>query len=224
MQPLDGPRAGPATGGSPRQLVILCHGYGADGYDLIDLASAWAPALPHAAFAAPSAPFPCEMAPMGRQWFGLADRSPERMEAGVRAAAALLDGFIDAELARHGLPASAYALMGFSQGAMTVLFAGLRRAAGPRAILAYSGSLIARATLPSEIACRPPVFIAHGEADEVVPASRSRDAAETLRACGVAVEAIFPPHLGHGIDDQGIAGGGALLARAFPPEGGGTQV
>jgi len=156
MHILDGPRVGPSAGGSPRQVVILCHGYGADGYDLIDLAPAWAKTLPHAAFAAPNAPFPCEMAPMGRQWFGLADRSPERLEAGVRAAAALLDAFIDAECERLGLPASACALMGFSQGAMTALFAGLRRRTAPRAILAYSGSLIARDRLASEIVSRPP--------------------------------------------------------------------
>ena len=61
----------------------------------------------------------------------------------MRRAAGFLDAFIDAELARLGLPAEAYALMGFSQGAMTVLFTGLRRAVAPRAILAFSGALVA---------------------------------------------------------------------------------
>ena len=69
------------------------------------------------------------------------------MEAGARRAAAHLNGFLDAELSRLGLPADAYALMGFSQGAMTVLFTGLRRAVAPRAILAFSGALIAPETL-----------------------------------------------------------------------------
>ena len=53
------------------------------------------------------------------------------MEAGVRRAATFLGPFIDAELARLGLPADAYALMGFSQGAMTVLFTGLRHVPPP---------------------------------------------------------------------------------------------
>src|SRR5271154_410092 len=143
MNLLDGPRFGPVSGDAPRQLVVLCHGFGADGHDLIDLAPTWGRAVPDAIFAAPDAPFPCDMAPMGRQWFSVADRTPERMEAGVKIAAAALDAFVDAELARLGLPDTAYALMGFSQGAMTALYAGLRRPVAPRAILAFSGGLIA---------------------------------------------------------------------------------
>jgi len=218
MEDLDGPRYGPASGGTPRRLVLLCHGLGADGHDLIDLAPTWAHALPDAAFVAPDAPYPCDMAPSGRQWFSVADRSPARMEAGVRRAAAVLDRFIDAELARLSLPAPAYALMGFSQGAMTVLFAGLRRTSAPRAILAFSGALIAPEKLVAELANRAPVLLVHGEADEVVPVSRSRDAAVTLRAAGIAVEETYSGRLGHGIDDAGLTAGALFLQRAFAAE------
>jgi phospholipase/carboxylesterase len=213
MDELDGPRFGPR--GAPRQLVVLCHGLGADGHDLIDLAPTWAHALPDAAFAAPDAPYPCDMAPSGRQWFSLADRTPARVEAGVRRAAPTLDRFIDAELARLSLPADAYALMGFSQGAMMVLFAGLRRPVAPRAILAFSGALVAPASLAAELANRAPVLLAHGEADEVVPVTRSRDAAATLRAAGVTVEETYSPRLGHGIDDAGLTAGALFLQRGF---------
>jgi phospholipase/carboxylesterase len=68
---LDGPRFGPAAGGAAQQLVILLHGLGADGQDLIGLAPHWAQALPNAAFASPNAPFPCDMAPYGYQWFSV---------------------------------------------------------------------------------------------------------------------------------------------------------
>ena len=148
----------------------------------------------------------------GRQWWSVADRSPRSVEAGVRRAAGFLDAFIDAELARLGLPAEAYALMGFSQGAMTVLFTGLRRAAAPRAILAFSGALVAPERLPAELANRAPVLLVHGEADEVVPVQRSRDAEAALRAAGVPVEAAYVPRLGHGIDDTGLAMGALALA------------
>jgi phospholipase/carboxylesterase len=215
MDQLDGPRFGPASGGVPRQLVLLCHGLGADGHDLIDLAPSWARALPDAAFAAPDAPFPCDMGPTGRQWFSVQDRAPARMEAGVRRAAAALDGFIDAELARLSLPATAYALMGFSQGAMTVLFAGLRRKAAPRAILAFSGALIAPTTLHAEMTSPAPVLLVHGEADEVVPVSRSRDAATALRAEGLSVQETYSARLGHGIDDAGLTAGALFLQRGF---------
>ncbi len=56
MATLDGPRWGPPEGRRARQLVVLCHGVGADGHDLIDLAPAWSHALPEAAFVVPSAP------------------------------------------------------------------------------------------------------------------------------------------------------------------------
>ncbi len=120
-------RVAPADGRA-YQLVVLCHGVGANGQDLIDLAPQWAGTLPHAAWAAPDAPEAYDGAPFGRQWWAIGDRDPARMAAGAAAASTVLDGFIDAELARLGLPADAYALMGFSQGAMIVLFNGLRRA------------------------------------------------------------------------------------------------
>jgi phospholipase/carboxylesterase len=216
MAELDGPRWGPASKGVPRQLVVLCHGLGADGHDLIDLAPSWSQALPDAQFVSVDAPFPHESG-FGRQWWSVADRSPPIVEAGVRRAATFLDPFLDAELMRLGLPDDAYALMGFSQGAMTVLFTGLRRTAGPRAILAFSGALIAPETLGKELANRAPVLLVHGEADDVVPAQRSRDAESVLRALSVPVEAVYVPRLGHGIDDTGISMGALTLQRAFAP-------
>src|SRR5689334_24767717 len=97
---LDGPRWGPASGKTPRKLVVLLHGLGADGFDLIDLAPAWGEAVPDAAFVAPHAPEPCDIAPHGRQWFSVGDRSDAQRLAGTRAAAAVLDAFLDAGAAR----------------------------------------------------------------------------------------------------------------------------
>lgn len=217
MATLDGPRWKPVGGGAARQLVVLCHGVGADGHDLIGLAPAWSRALPDAAFVAPAAPEYYDQDPhgSGRQWFSVADRTPSVMAEGVRRAAALLGPFVDAELARLALPSTSYALMGFSQGAMTVLFTGLRRPTAPRAILAYSGALLAPETLASELANRAPVLLVHGEADDVVPTIRSREAERVLRTAGVPVEAHYTSALGHGIDDAGIAVGAAFLQRAF---------
>jgi phospholipase/carboxylesterase len=214
MAELDGPRWGPASKAAPKQLVVLCHGLGADGHDLIDLAPSWSHALPDALFVSVDAPFRHDSG-FGRQWWSVADRSPHVVEAGARGAATFLNPFIDAELRRLGLPAVDYAMMGFSQGAMTVLFTGLRRPVAPRAILAFSGALIAPETLPQELANRAPVLLAHGEADDVVPAQRSREAEAALRAANVPVEAVYVPRLGHGIDDTGISMGALTLQRGF---------
>jgi phospholipase/carboxylesterase len=214
MAGLDGPRWGPASKAAPKQLVVLCHGLGADGHDLIDLAPQWSRALPDALFVSVDAPFPHDSG-FGRQWWSVGERSPPVVEAGVRRAAGFLDAFLDGELPRLGLASGAYALMGFSQGAMTVLFTGLRRTAPPRAILAFSGALIAPERLSAELANQAPVLLVHGEADEVVPADRSRDAEAALRAAEVPVEAVYVPGLGHGIDDTGLAMGALTLQRAF---------
>lgn len=214
MENLDAVHWGPASKGTPRQLVVLCHGLGADAHDLIDLAPAWSHACPDALFASVHAPFRHDSG-FGRQWWSVADRSPAVVEAGVRTAARYLHDFIDAELLRLGLPANAYALMGFSQGAMVSLFTGLRHPIGPSAILAFSGALVAPGMLEAELANHAPVLLVHGEADDVVPVARSHDAETVLRAAGVPVAAHYIPRLGHGIDDTAISLGALALQHGF---------
>ena len=214
MAVLDGPRWEPQSGGRPQLIVLLLHGYGADGNDLIDLAPHWAQAVPEALFLAPHAPLPCEAGPYGRQWFSLEDRSPARLLAGVQSARPQLDAFIAAECAAAGLPESAVVLMGFSQGAMMALHTGLRRDPPPAAILAFSGRMIAEELLGAELAGRPDVLLVHGEADEVVPVAASRSAEAVLLANGVPVQALYVPRLGHGIEDAGLSLAGLALQRA----------
>ncbi len=105
--------------------------------------------------------------------------------------------------------------MGCSQGARIALFAGLRRPVAPRAILAYSGALVAPESLATELANHAPVLLVHGRDDETVPASRSQEAEAALLAAGVPVEAHYVPRLGHGIDDTGIALGALALQKGF---------
>ena len=123
-----------------------------------------------------------------------------------------LDAFIDAELAR--LSVQDYAIMGFSQGAMMALHVGLRRANAPKAILAFSGRLLAADRI-GEIANHAPVLLVHGEVDSVVPAENSRIAAGLLAAAGVPVQTLFSKDLGHGIDDSGLSAGAIALQRGF---------
>lgn len=214
MPTLDAIHSGPAAKGETKHLVVLCHGLGADAFDLIDLAHSWQHACPDAVFASVHAPFNHDSG-LGRQWWSVADRSPEIVEAGALHAAPFLNGFIDAELSRLGLPADAYALMGFSQGAMISLFAGLRRPVAPRLILAFSGALVAPEKITKERANNTGVLLVHGEADDVVSVSRSHEAERVLRAAGTQVEAHYIPGLGHGIDETGIAIGAIALQKGF---------
>lgn len=218
--PLSGPVAKPLSGAKPTSLVVLLHGVGADGHDLISLAPYWAKLLPDTEFVAPDGPQPCDMAPYGRQWFSLQDRTPAVIFAGVSASAPALDRFLDEALAARGLDDSRLALVGFSQGTMMSLHAGLRRARPLAGIIGFSGALTGPDHLAAEIRSRPPVLLIHGEADPVVPFSMMPAAAQTLQANGVPVETLACPGLGHSIDEAGLTRGGAFLQRVL---GGTTQ-
>ncbi len=212
---LSGPAFAPASGGPAKQLVILLHGVGADGNDLIGLAPMLSQGLPDAEFLAPNAPEPCDMAPVGYQWFSLQDRSPDVIEAGVRAAAPLVDRYIDDNCAIRQITSDQVALFGFSQGCMMSLFVGLRRQTALAAVLGYSGALVAPGKLAGEIVSRPPVLLVHGEADPVVPHQMLAAAQAGLEAAGVDVQTVSRPGLGHGIDEAGIRKGAALLQRTL---------
>jgi phospholipase/carboxylesterase len=211
-QHLDGPRIEPR--GTASALVVLLHGYGANGEDLIALADGWRHRLPQAVFVAPNAPEPIPGMPGALQWFPLTFRDASERWRGVVAARPLLDRFLDAELARYRLGADRLVLAGFSQGTMLALHVGLRRTVAPVAIVGYSGLLAGPEHL-SEITVRPPVLLIHGEADDLIPVDAVHTAREHLAAAGIAVEWHVRPRLGHGIDPEGQRLAGHFMARAI---------
>ena len=224
---LQGPSRAPKD--KPTAAVILLHGYGADGNDLIGLAPFFAQALPHAAFHSPHAPMPLEggWGSGGRQWFSLATYNPEivrndpkartamlsAMHTGAQDSAEKLNAYIDQVTAHYDLPANRIALLGFSQGTMMSLYVGLRRKEQLGAIVGFSGAMIAPDRLASEIVSRPPVLLVHGDADPVVPVQALDDVEGALKAAKVNYTAHVIPGLEHGIDDTG-----AQLAARFLAE------
>ena len=213
MTKIDGPRLPPASGGAPKSLVIFLHGYGADGNDLIALGREWADALPDTAFAAPHAPEACAMSPAGRQWFALTMRDPGEYARGVAAARPELDAFLDAEMERCGVGEADTALVGFSQGTMMALHTGLLRARRLAGILGFSGLLADPAALQAESISKAPVFLLHGDRDEVIPVQALFAATQGLSAAQVPVEWHISTGIGHGIAPDGLEMGGAFLNR-----------
>lgn len=206
----------PASGGKAKQLVLILHGWGADGYNLIDLADVFAQSLPDAYFIAPNAPFVCEVNPYGFQWFSLMDRNPQKMLAGARKAVDMLNVFIDEQLSELSLNNSNLALVGFSQGTMTSLHLALRRLPQMAAVVGFSGALVGAEVLGQEITARPPMCLIHGKMDDVVPYASLAHATDTLKAYGLSVESHTRPFLGHSIDMEGMAIAAEFLKSKLP--------
>jgi phospholipase/carboxylesterase len=225
---LKGPTLLPQSGEAPTSVVVLLHGYGSNGDDLIGLAPFFARVLPETAFYSPNAPSPIEGGFMGGyQWFGLAGYDPVAMardpaifsaafrdlRPGSEAAAKTLDTYLDQILDHHGLEPKRLALLGFSQGTMMSLHVGLRREKEIACIVGYSGALAGTAPLPSQIKTRPPVCLIHGDADPVVPFQAMAEAEKVLTSVGVPCEVHAIPRLQHGIDGEGAQLGAAFLKR-----------
>lgn len=208
-------KAGPKAGGKPTKIVLMLHGVGSNGQDLIGLAPYMAEELPHVLFLSPDAPHPYDMAPFGRQWFSLRDYTPQAMLAGIRETVPLLNDYIDQILDEHGLEDSDLALLGFSQGTMMSLYAAPRRAKPLAGILGYSGALLGGEELNAAHIHKIPVCLIHGEEDPVLPLSRYHDARKALEAAGFTVDGHSVPGLPHSIDESGIRTGIAFLQRIF---------
>ncbi|MFZ5782146.1 MAG: alpha/beta hydrolase [Pseudomonadota bacterium] len=215
MTKIDGPSHGPQAGGRPGHMIILLHGYGADGNDLIGLAPVLAPLMPDVVFHAPNAPYACDGNPFGFQWFPISRLDPAAALAGVRSAAPVVDAYLDAKMAKHGLDESRTCLVGFSQGTMMALHVGLRRAHPLAGIVGFSGMLAGAEELPAEIRSRPPVLLTHGDQDEMLPAMLSQRAAEALRENGVPVGLHIAEGVGHGINDTALSHAARFLLEAF---------
>lgn len=201
---LAGPRVPPKRGGAPRQLVILLHGVGADGNDLIQLAPWLQDSLPDAAFFSPHAPYPFDMAPMGRQWFSFRDDSYEGISRAVAQTYATVDRALDAEIQALGLTAQDIALVGFSQGGMMALQTGLRRREPLACVIGLSTILPNAETLAQEITSRPPVLLLHGDQDPVLPVRYLSLSEQALQASAVPVTARVLAGRGHEIDREGL--------------------
>lgn len=156
---LSGPEVAPASGGPAKQLVIFVHGYGANGQDLISLAQYFGQVAPDAAFISPDAPYRCDGAPFGFQWYDVWMQDPAERLAAIRSTAKIFDNFVTGQLARHGLTEDKLVLIGFSQGTMMSLFTAPRREKAIAGIVGYSGRMESPATLKDEIRSRPPVII-----------------------------------------------------------------
>lgn len=186
--------------GHTRYLVVFFHGIGANGQDLIDFAHSWSPSLPETEFFAPDAPFPFDMAPIGRQWFSLQTMDISALQEGIRTAQEYVNTTLDHALAQRSLTDDKLALVGFSQGGMVALYSALRRPKSCAAVVSFSGALIEDDTTTFSKKPNIPIFLSHGDQDAVVPFEALSVAENLLKQEGFSVTTLPRPGCGHGID------------------------
>ena len=196
----------------PTKLLILLHGYGSNGNNMMPIAVKMAESLSHIKFIMPNAPFVFEAAPElqdAYQWFSLANRSPASMLAGASSANPILAHFIKTQAASNNVAMENVIMMGFSQGGMMSLYTGLRMEEAVGMIVSCAGAMVGGEVLHSEIGrlCRSStkVLLAHGNSDTVVPVFATQGAYTLLQSLGVQCSMIVEPGLDHSINDQIIA-------------------
>ncbi len=205
MSTLTGHRA-EAKSGSATSLVILLHGYGADGADLFGLSRPLSEHMPDTVFRAPNAPERSSVNPMGYQWFPiprLDGSSEQEMKASFETSVGLLNAYLDECMAEEGLGAAQTALIGFSQGTMMSLYVAPRRDEPLACVVGFSGRLIGEG-LAEETKVRPPVLLVHGDQDEMIDVSEMSEAETGLRAAGFDVQSHISRDVGHGIAPDGL--------------------
>jgi len=212
---LSGPMLPPASGLAPKQAVVLLHGYGSDGADLIGLAPALQQVLPDALFLSPNAPEPSRHMGSGFQWFDIdfeGDRLASR-QLGVIKARAVLVEFLEDLWAQTGLLPEQTILAGFSQGAMMALHTGLSLSRPLMGVIAFSGAFVPPEGLEQGVFAKPPVCLVHGDLDGVVDPQFSADAASLLELSGYAVGYHVSRGTGHGIAPDGLEFAGRFIAK-----------
>ena len=211
------------TGPDPRWAVLWLHGLGADGHDFVPLVPELVRAnWPAMRFVFPHAPVRAVTINAGmrmRAWYDIRDFDlANRADAdGVTVSVAQVGALLDREQAR-GIPPERIFLAGFSQGGAIALAAGLRRTKPLAGIVALSTYVpmseeAARASV-TDAAARQPVFLAHGDADPVIPVAHAHNAARALDALRARVTLDVVPRLGHGINPAGTE---LLLQRLREP-------
>ncbi|MGI4940550.1 MAG: alpha/beta hydrolase [Janthinobacterium lividum] len=206
-------RIGPLSGGAPSHLVVLLHGLTATAGQFGSVMDGLRDALPHAAFHLPNGSEPFEGGP-GRQWFSMTSTLVARRE-GLLRAGTNLNTVIDKELDRLGLAGGCCALVGFNQGGIMAMHAGLRRDVAPALLASYAGEFLLPDLLPDEIRNRAPALLVHSRDDGHVPLGRSRDARRVLRGCAVPVTTFYPRKGGHALSEAGMTVVGAELVSVF---------
>ena len=203
----------PLSKSKPKQVIILCHGYGGDGKDISSLAINWQRFLPEAIFLCPDAPEICAISPQGYQWFDLNVEKEEIILEKSLIAEEKLSLFIDQVLDNLQLDSDSLSLVGFSQGTMISIQTALKKIKKINCLIGYSGKLINQKHLSDNIKSKPKIFLMHGANDTIVSPVYLLEAKEYLIDKKIKVKTKLFKNCEHKIPVDGVSLGLAFLIK-----------
>jgi len=203
----------PVSKNKPKQIVILCHGYGGDGKDISTLAINWQRFLPDAIFLCPNAPEVCAINPQGFQWFDLTSEDETIILEKTLIAEEKLNTFLDQVLNNFQLNLSNLALVGFSQGTMISIQTALKKKEQINCLIGYSGKIINQKHLSGNIISKPKIFLMHGTNDTIVPPTHLLEAKEYLKKHDINIKTKMFKNCEHKIPVEGSSLGLAFLKK-----------
>jgi phospholipase/carboxylesterase len=219
---------GPDPAATPVATVIVLHGLGTDGRDFAPLVreldlSRVGPVR----FVFPNAPLRTVSVNGGETmpaWYDPRPVAPvtgalsTQDEEGLRASQDVVQALIDREAAR-GMPSGQVVLLGFSQGAVMTLMAGLRAPQRLAGLVVLSGYLPLPGATAAELSAANrdvPIFMAHGDQDPVVVPERARASRDTL--IDLAYDIAWHPYpMGHEVCPQELRDLDSWLGSLLAP-------
>jgi phospholipase/carboxylesterase len=210
--------------GAAKGTVIWLHGLGADGHDFVPIVAALAlPAtlalkfvFPHA----PERPITLNGGYRMRGWYDIAGLTLDAKEdvAGIGESEQRVRDYIAREQAQGTAPEK-IVLAGFSQGSAIAIHTALRYSQPLAGLIALSGYLLQKDALAIERSTANkyvPIFMAHGDYDDVVPPVLAQKSLDVLQRHGYQVEWHSYP-IGHEVSPQEVADIAQWLRRVFTP-------
>jgi len=179
--------------GDPRAngALVLLHGWGAPGDDLVSLGEELARAAPMRVVL-PAAPL--EMPHGGRAWY---DRGATDSDPQIGRARAAIEGVI-ATLGQRGVAPERVVVAGFSQGGILSIEVGLAGRTRLAGIAVLSGRALSHPARVYSHLRGLPVFWSHGRSDDRIPFARGEAFRDRASAAGALIEPV-PFEGGHAI-------------------------
>lgn len=185
----------------PTKLMVLIHGLGSDGQDLIGIVPFIQNQLPEYHFISPHGVEPYDLAPFGRQWFSVADRNPDIIKTLIAKNVILLQNIVKNKQNELNLANKDTIIVGFSQGTMMGLYLTLTEDDPFHSMIGFSGLLIPP---PTCINKKTPICLIHGEEDDIIRIGEMEMAAKYLAQQNITHDTYRIPNLAHTIDAKGI--------------------